>query len=160
MMHLFSLFGKIPPADIYTPDLDLFSFFSSLSGPWVAAGRRGTKDKSALFSLTGNGRAEQHLSPLIHYPTLHLASSGHHTSSFWDLSPGLITHPKAASSADSKEKKTDQTNLVVQNVSLRCSCSFTDKQISKSNNRPTSSLLFTSPQVLRKQAKKNPVERF
>lgn len=72
-------FHKIPPKDIYTSDADLFP----LSGPWVAVGQEGAKDKSALFSLTGNSRTEQHLSPLIHYPPLHLASSGHHTSSFW-----------------------------------------------------------------------------
>lgn len=85
-------FQKIPPGDIYTPDSDLFFFFPSLSGLWVAVGRCRTKDKSALFSLTGNSRAEQHLSPLIHYPTLHLASLGLHTSSFLDLSLGRITH--------------------------------------------------------------------
>lgn len=68
---------KIPSEDIYTSDSDLFP----LSGPWVAMGRR-TKDKSALFFLTGSSRTEQHLSWLIYYPPLHLAWPGHHTSSF------------------------------------------------------------------------------
>lgn len=91
MIHQFSLSRK-SLLEIFTHPTTLF-FPPSLSGPWVAVGRCRTKDKSALFSLTGNSRAEQHLSPLIHYPTLHLAPSGHHTSSFLDLSLGLITHP-------------------------------------------------------------------
>lgn len=92
MMHSFSLSRK-SLLEIFTHPTQIFFFFSSsLSGLWVAVGRCRTKDKSALFSLTGNSRAEQHLSPLIHYPTLHLASLGLHTSSFLDLSLGLITH--------------------------------------------------------------------
>lgn len=92
MMHSFSLSRK-SLLEIFTHPTQIFFFFSSsLSGLWVAVGRCRTKDKSALFSLTGNSRAEQHLSPLIHYPTLHLASLGLHTSSFLDLSLGLLTH--------------------------------------------------------------------
>lgn len=89
-------FQKTPPGDIFIFLSLSLSSSRSLSGPRVAVGRCRTKDKSALFSLTGNSRAEQHLSPLIHYPTLHLASPGHHTSSLWDLSPLLITHQKAS----------------------------------------------------------------
>lgn len=81
-----------------------------LSGPGVAVGRCWTKDKSALFSLTGNSRAEQHLSPLIHYPTLNLASSGHHTSSFWDLSLRQITYPHLQ--VAQSHNNTQQTILV------------------------------------------------
>lgn len=72
---------KIPLEGIYAPDSDLFP----VSGPWVAVGWR-TEDKSGLFSLTGNRRTEQHLSSLIHYPPLHLARLGLHTSSFGPFS--------------------------------------------------------------------------
>lgn len=81
---------KIPLEDIYTSDLDLFP----LSGPWVAMAWS-TEDKSALFFLTGNRRTEQHLSSPIHYPPLHLARLGLHTSSIrlhLDLSAGTLAH--------------------------------------------------------------------
>lgn len=84
MIHFSS--QKIPLEDIYTPNLDLFP----LSGPWVAMGWR-TEDKSALFLLTGNRRPEQHLSSLIHYPPLHLAWLGLHTSSFGPFSGPVYT---------------------------------------------------------------------
>lgn len=72
---------KIPLEGIYAPDSDLFPII----GPWVAVVRR-TEDKYVLFSLTGNRRTEQHLSSLIHYPPLHLARLGLHTSSFGPFS--------------------------------------------------------------------------
>lgn len=48
--------------------------------PW-GGGRR-----INLVLLTGNRRPEQHLSPPIHYPPLHLAWLGLHTSSFGPFS--------------------------------------------------------------------------